>query len=141
MNRLRVILCAILAAAVLPAAALAQDADLQKKQVEKHLYDRTVIFATIDTTVLGMDIYLPKAGKASGRCLIFSYGGGFIENNQRASSTQEFCRRLADDGYFVAAIDYRLGLRGVKMNGKLSMIKPLLNAVEMATEDLFRAVN
>ncbi|MBR6269781.1 MAG: alpha/beta hydrolase [Bacteroidales bacterium] len=141
MNKLRIILCAIIAAAVLPTAALAQDSGLQEKKVERRLYDKSVVFATVDTTVLGMDIYLPKPGKVNGRCVIYSYGGGFIENNQRATSTQDFCRRLADDGYFVAAIDYRLGLKGVKMNGVLSMVKPLMNAVQMAAEDLFRAVN
>lgn len=139
MRRISFLLCVIIAA-VLSTAAMAQGNDLKENWADSTLFDKTVVFATVDTSILGMDIYLPPAEKANRRCVIFSYGGGFIQNNQRSGDTQKFCRRLADDGYFVAAVDYRLGLRGVKMNGALSMVKPLQNAVRMATEDLFRAV-
>ena len=141
MNKLRVFLCAILAAAVLPTAALAQGNDLQEKAAEVRLFDKSVVFATVDTALLAMDIYLPPQWAANGRCVIYSYGGGFIDNNQRSESNQVFCRALADEGYLVAATNYRLGLRGVKMKGLLSMVKPLDNAVHMAAEDIFRALN
>ena len=110
MNRIRVFLCALIAAAAFPAAALAQENELQEKKAEVRLYDRSVVFATVDTSVLAMDLYLPDAEKANGRCVIYSYGGGFIDNNQRSESNQTFCRALADEGYLVAATDYSLGL-------------------------------
>lgn len=141
MKSFRLLFCAILAAAVLPTAALAQGNDLQEKGSEVRLYDRSVVFATVDTAVLAMDLYIPPQWAANGRCVIYSYGGGFIDNNQRSESNQVFCRALADEGYLVAATNYRLGLRGVRMKGLLSMVKPLDNAVHMAAEDIFRALN
>ena len=140
MNKLRAFLCAISAAAVFPAAALAQEGQLQEKSSEVRLYDRSVVFAAVDTAELAMDLYVPPRWAANGRCVIYSYGGGFIDNNQRSESNQAFCRALADEGYLVAATDYRLGLRGVRMKGLLSMVKPLDNAVQMAAQDIFKAL-
>lgn len=104
--------------------------------------DRTVVYAQVDTAVLGMDLYIPKDDAQLHKCVIFSYGGGFMDNNQKSKITRTFCRTLADDGIFAIAIDYRLGLKGFNAKGgPLTMIKPVDNSIRMATEDLFRAVN
>lgn len=104
--------------------------------------DRTVVFAQIDTTVLGMDLYIPKDDAPLHKCVIFAYGGGFKDNNQRSKITRTFCRTLADDGIFAIAIDYRLGLKGFSgKSNPIAMIKPLENSIQMAAEDMFRAVN
>jgi len=103
--------------------------------------DRSVVFAQYDTTILAMDLYLPADISKLHDCIIFSYGGGFVHNNQRNSEYAAFCRRLADEGGFVvAAIDYRLGMKGVVIKGTLSAVKPTENAIRMATEDLFKAL-
>ena len=101
--------------------------------------DRSVAFATYDTLTLSLDLYLPKDDAETHRCIIYSYGGGFAQNNQRIDETKRLCRQLADDGFVVAATDYRLGLLGVKFKGSLSMVKPLENALQMAVEDVFKA--
>lgn len=101
--------------------------------------DYSVPYATYDEETLELDFYLPRDTLEEHLCIIFSYGGGFLQNNQRSASTKEFCRKLADEGYVVIASDYRLGLKGVKMKSKLGMAKSLSNAIQMASEDIFKA--
>lgn len=102
--------------------------------------DRSVVFAEYGNQELSMDVYMPGDGLDEHYCIIFAYGGGFKDNNQKSDGTVEFCRKLADDGYVAVAIDYRLGLKDVKMKGVASMVKPLENAVAMAAEDMLKAV-
>lgn len=102
--------------------------------------DRSIVFAEYDTLILAMDIYMPQDTAQLHKCMVFSYGGGFMTNNQKSPSVMEFCRRLADDGFVAVAIDYRLGLKGVVMKGLTGMIKPTENAIKMAVEDLYKAV-
>lgn len=101
--------------------------------------DFSVPFASYGSDTLKLDVYLPNDNLERHWCIIYSYGGGFIEDNQRSGSTREFCRKLADEGYVVIASTYRLGLKGVRMKSKLSMIKPTDNAIQMASEDIFKA--
>ncbi len=100
--------------------------------------DESVAFAVYDTLSLEMDFYFPNDDAESHPCIIYSYGGGFIMDNQRHEETRTLCRRLADDGSVVIAANYRLGLRGVQFKGPLRMIKPLENAVSLATEDVMK---
>lgn len=119
----------------------AQDGALSEKRSDSTLFDRTVVFSMEDTTVLGMDVYMPSDDAAAHRCVVFAYGGGYMTNNQRSMGTQRFCRRLADDGFVAIAIDYRLGLKDfVAKGGPLTMIKPTERSIKMAAEDMFKAV-
>lgn len=95
-------------------------------------------FATYDGKTLELDVYLPDDNQEQHWCIIYSYGGGFVEDNQRSGQTCEFCRKLAGEGYVVIASTYRLGLKGVKMKSKAGMIKPMSNAIKMASEDVFK---
>lgn len=101
--------------------------------------DFTVPFASYGSDTLCLDIYMPADTLDSHLCVIFSYGGGFIDNNQRAASTSEFCRALADEGFVAVASDYRLGLKGVKMKSTLGMAKYVDSAIQLASEDIFKA--
>lgn len=98
--------------------------------------DESIAFAQYDTLSLEMDLYFPSDDAETHPCIIFSYGGGFVDNNQRHFEVRRLCRLLADDGFVVVASNYRLGLRGVQFKGPVSMIKPLENAVQMAAEDV-----
>ena len=98
--------------------------------------DESIAFAQYDTLALEMDFYFPNDDAEHHPCIIYSYGGGFIDNNQRHFDTRRLCRMLADDGFVVIATDYRLGLRGVQFKGPLSMAKPLENAIALAVEDV-----
>ena len=103
-------------------------------------WDMEVTFASRDTCSLSMDIYFPKDDNEKHPCVLFVYGGGFVQNNLRARSNRIFCRQMADAGYVTCAVDYRLGLKGVKASSPLSMVDNMDIAVHMATEDLFSAV-
>ena len=103
--------------------------------------DRSIVYAVDDNQILGMDLYAPQDAEPLHPCVIYIYGGGFSENNQKADSTRVFCRKLADDGFVAFAIDYRLGLKGFVSHGRAGMIKPTQNAIRMAAEDLFRALD
>ena len=100
--------------------------------------DESIAFAVYDTLTLEMDLYFPSDDAETHPCIIFSYGGGFIADNQRHEETRTLCRNLADDGFVVIASNYRLGLRGVQFKGPLGMIKPLENAIQMAAEDVMK---
>ena len=102
--------------------------------------DTSLVFAVYDNQDLAMDVYFPADCEESHACVIFAYGGGFMDNNQKAYGTRRFCRSLADDGYVAIAMDYRLGLKDFKSKGLVSMIKPLEKSMKMATEDMFKAV-
>lgn len=106
-----------------------------------HSPDCSVPFATYDDKTLELDVYLPDDSQEQHWCIIYSYGGGFVNDNQRSEQTCEFCRALAEEGYVVVASTYRLGLKGVKMKSKAGMIKPMSEAIRMASEDVFKATS
>lgn len=100
--------------------------------------DEVIAFAQYDTLSLEMDIYFPSDDAEQHRCIIYSYGGGFVADNQRHYETRRLCRELADDGFVVVATNYRLGLKGVQFKGVGGMIKPLESAIQQATEDVMK---
>ena len=117
--------------------ALAQDFSADIDSTRCHP-DESIAFAQYDTLALEMDLYFPPDDAETHPCIIFSYGGGFVTNNQRHFEIRRLCRKIADDGFVVVASDYRLGLQGVQFKSPLSMVKPLENAIQMATEDVMK---
>ena len=103
-------------------------------------WDMEVAFASRDTCQLSMDVYFPQDSLEKHPCVVFVYGGGFIQNNQRGEVNRRFCRSLADAGFVTVATDYRLGLKGVKNKGLIGMADNLDQAIKLSTEDLFSAV-
>ena len=112
----------ILALAVLPAGA-------QEKI--------TVEFAHRDTCTLSLDIYKADSALENAPTILYVFGGGFKEGD-RARGTGKWFGTLNSYGFNVVSIDYRLGLKGVKMGG-LSFVGQLENAINLAVEDLFSA--
>ena len=116
-------------------ALYAQEAPLDSAAFQP---DESIAFAQYDTLSLEMDLYFPNDNAEKHPCIIFSYGGGFVEDNQRVFDTRYLCRKLAGDGFVVIASNYRLGLKGVQFKGVGSMVKPLENAIRLATEDVMK---
>ena len=105
-------------------------------------WDSTKAFAVRDTQTLCLDFYFPGHWQQADTlrpCMIFVYGGGFVDNNQRHSHYTRFCRAMADNGYVTVASDYRLGLKDFHGGSILKMIEPVKNSIRMAAEDLFAA--
>ena len=117
--------------------ALAQEAPASIDSTRCHP-DESIAFAQYDTLSLEMDLYFPSDDAESHPCIIFSYGGGFVNNNQRHIEIRRLCRQMADDGFLVVASNYRLGLQGVQFKGPASMVKPLEKAIQMAAEDVMK---
>ncbi len=122
-------------ASFLTLCAFAQEAPLDSAAFQP---DESIAFFQYDTLSLEMDLYFPADDADQHRCIIYSYGGGFVEDNQRHFETRRLCRQFADDGFVVVATNYRLGLRGVRFKGVGGMVKPLESAIQMAAEDVFK---
>ena len=107
----------------------------QKIDISTHQY------AQKDTASLSLDIYklasnnaLPKA------CLIYIHGGHFKNGSRKGKTIEHFCGKMVDSNLVVISIDYRLALKHEKNPGPFR-VKPLKNAIEIASEDLQSATN
>ena len=139
---MRRLLYPLLLALLLPAFALRA----QSAKSAAPAPDKTLCFAHRDTCDLLLDFYAAAPGK--GPCadslrkpvVIHIFGGAFAMGSRNQAVDRVWYRRLADEGYHVAAIDYRLGMKGVQASG-LSGLPILRNAIQMAVDDLFSATN
>ena len=100
---------------------------------------QTYQYAERDTLPLYLDFYTPAQVHDSTICVVYVFGGGFIGGHRDGEFEKAYFKQLVDEGFQVAAIDYRLGLKGVK---KVSATKyqPLEIAINMATEDAISAI-
>ena len=79
----------------------------------------TYLYAQKDTNSLFLDIYDPVPGSPTEvdgtpkPGIIYLFGGGFVMGRRDDPSYVPWFHKLAEDGYRVISIDYRLGLRGV----------------------------
>ena len=100
---------------------------------------KTYQYAERDTLNLYLDFYTPEHVHDSTICLVYVFGGGFIGGHRDGDFEKAYFKQLVDEGFQVAAIDYRLGLKGVKNLG-ITHSEPLEKAVNMAVEDAIAAV-
>ena len=99
---------------------------------------KNYVFAKRDTCELSMDVYTPVHVTKNTPCLIFVFGGGFKMGSKSTSYNVPYLKAMADSGYVVASIDYRLGMKGVKVKGQ-ERLHALHKAINMAVEDLYSA--
>ena len=100
---------------------------------------QTYQYAERDTLQLYLDFYTPQTVHDSTICVVYVFGGGFIGGHRDGKFEKAYFKQLVDEGFQVAAIDYRLGLKGVK-NLSIFHSEPLENAINMATEDAISAI-
>ena len=100
---------------------------------------KTYQFADRDGEKLHLDFYTPYEVNDSTICVMFIFGGGFVNGARNEDYIVEYCKNLQKEGFQVASIDYRLGLKGVKGLSPTNY-KPLAKAVDMATEDAISAL-
>lgn len=123
------------------AAALPQEADAGEIFIEP---SGTYLFAQKDGQDLYMDVYNPSADAVTAidgkekPTVIFMFGGGFRGGERNKPYYTEWFKMLADNGYRVISIDYRLGLADA---GKIGITQSSLveGAINMAVEDLYSA--
>ncbi len=100
---------------------------------------QTYQYAERDTLKLYLDFYTPAQVHDSTICVVYVFGGGFIGGHRDGDFEKAYFKQLVDEGFQVAAIDYRLGLKGVK-NLSITHSEPLENAINWATEDAISAI-
>lgn len=100
---------------------------------------KTYQFADRDGEKLHLDFYTPDNVNDSTVCVMFIFGGGFVNGARNEDYIVEYCQNLQKEGFLVASIDYRLGLKGVKGLSPTNY-KPLAKAVDMAAEDAISAL-
>lgn len=100
-------------------------------------------YATHDGIELMLDRYdTPSPYEEQRPCMIFVFGGGFKQGSRDHEMYISYLERLATEGIVAVSIDYRLGLKLYPpTGGKVSMVKALANAVNVAVEDLYGATN
>jgi len=100
---------------------------------------KTYQYAEHDTLKLYLDFYTPEQVDDNTICVVYVFGGGFIGGNRDGEFEKGYFKQLVDEGFQVAAIDYRLGLKGVK-NLSITNSDPLKDAINMAAEDAISAI-
>lgn len=100
---------------------------------------KTYQYAERDTLQLYLDFYSPAQVHDSTICVVYVFGGGFIGGHRDGDWEKAYFKQLVDEGFQVAAIDYRLGLKGAK-NLSVFNSKPLEDAVHWAAEDAISAI-
>ena len=97
---------------------------------------KNYLYAKRDTCNLTMDVYTPVHVQPNTPCLVFVFGGGFKMGSKNTVYNLPYLKAMADSGYVVASIDYRLGMKGIKLKGT-KRLQTIRNAINMAVEDLF----
>ena len=100
-----------------------------------------------DTCDLYMDVYEPVVipGDTLDRpTILFVFGGGFIMGQRDDPWVLPWFKLRNENGYRVVSVDYRLGLKGVRMRFDLFHLIQSANytkaAVDMGVEDVFASV-
>jgi predicted esterase len=100
-----------------------------------------------DTCDLYMDVYEPVdiPGDTLYRpTILYVFGGGFITGRRDDPWVLPWFKLLTENGYRVVSVDYRLGLKGIKMRFDLFHLIQSANytkaAVDMGVEDVFASV-
>lgn len=106
------------------------------------LAQKTMVYAHRPSGDLRMDFYQPEHPREDGACVVYVFGGGFCMGERNDTASVEACQALANAGFRVASIDYRLGLRGILIDTAhiLKAYKIIGNAISMAAEDCSEAV-
>ena len=107
----------------------------------------TYRFAQRDTCDLFMDVYEPSAipGDTLSRpTILFVFGGGFIMGQRDDPWVLPWFKLLNENGFRVVSVDYRLGLKGIRMRFDLFHLIESAGytkkAVDMGVEDVFASV-
>jgi acetyl esterase/lipase len=112
------------------------------------LIKQTFIYAVKGVDTLRLDKYEVPTTTGNKPCLIFMFGGGFSNGQRSDAGFMPFYTRLANNGYTVVAIDYRLGMKNLKerldlKQDQLQVFNQVIDifeqSVTMAVEDLFDA--
>lgn len=98
----------------------------------------TYTYAEKDNHVLDLDLYQPAFDGVDERpVLVYVHGGGFSGGKRDEAYIQQFCKRVAEYGYVVASVSYRLTRQGTDTGfGCDCPVEEKMNTFRAAVEDL-----
>lgn len=111
---------------------------------EKAIKKETFLYSVKGRDSLYLDKYADIGNTKPKACIIFLFGGGFVSGERDAESYLYYFNTLAESGYTVISIDYRLGLRDIGKEPLASpeqFISQLKYTIDLAVEDLYDATN
>ena len=97
-------------------------------------------YAVRDTLPLKLDLYQPANPRGDGACVVYVFGGGFAVGARNDSASTRACTLLADRGFTVVSIDYRLYLRHAPKVPLLKAYTLYDTAIDQAVEDCSDAI-
>ena len=115
-------------------------ASAQGSVIERAITKQTHLYATKGADSLDLDHYV-AAVEGKRPCVIFVFGGGFVGGARDMQRDIPYFLFLAQNGYDVVSIDYRLGMKGVESPGVIEFLKLFDKTINIAVEDLFSATN
>ena len=110
----------------------------------------TFVYSIKDNDTLRLDRYsvIDESDRSAKPCIVFVFGGGFIGGHRDWEGYLSYFKKMAEKGYVVFSIDYRLGLR--PLLGRLQKGEEIAkteyphlfeNAINVAVEDLYDATS
>ncbi|WP_159520014.1 alpha/beta hydrolase [Sunxiuqinia indica] len=124
----------------LASVGIAQERYLE--QITDSVKTDTYTYAQKDGEELDLDIYTPAFDSELERpVIIYVHGGGFSGGTRNGKNTIAFCKRIAERGFVVVSMSYRLTRKGTETafgcdcpaNEKLSTIASAVEDVQDAT--------
>lgn len=108
----------------------------------------TFVYSIKDNDTLRLDRYSAISERSVKPCIVFMFGGGFVGGHRDWEGYLSYFKKMAEKGYVVFSIDYRLGLRPLlgrlQKGEKIAKAEyPLLfeNTINVAVEDLYDATS
>ena len=106
----------------------------------------TFIYSVKGQDTLRLDRYSNPSFQDIKPCVIFVFGGGFVGGTRDDEGYIPYFEFLANEGYAVASIDYRLGLKKAQESGEMTgdltnMFSFMRQSVAMAVEDIVDATD
>jgi acetyl esterase/lipase len=99
-----------------------------RRERENPLVVESVIYGSPNGEALLLDVYRPLAAGQSRPAVIAIHGGGFVGGSRRDAEVVDAARGLAEVGYVVFSIDYRL----VDLGGLVPTWPALLDDAQLA---------
>jgi len=75
-----------------------------------------------------VDVYLPDNPRPDSACVFYLFGGGFVSGARNDAYSRQCCQLLAQRGFAVVSVDYRLWLRMMQDDPSLANGTKMLSA-------------
>lgn len=111
-------------------------------QSASNVHKRTFLYSEKNGQKLYLDRYEVASDTNARPCVIFMFGGGFVNGTRDEPRYMPYFNHLAERGYCVVSIDYRLGFKGYAPapgDGPVEMLNHFAYTIGIAVEDLFDA--